>query len=207
MVPLTAFRLDRAPVSDDYSLDTIIVVVGQEQKRYSLDHDVLTTCSAYFRNALQYGSGDGIIRLPDVNSQLFNSYVHWVRKEVVKVDEPQNQDGVEPNHVMSLVPFYSLSTRLQDETLQVKIIDQIIRLSKVDRMAWAKAMMSITKLTGDDSVIKRLLVDSISPPVARAERILQQGNGLNQGTVAAALVDLAARRASTKSDRCKYPRP
>ena len=116
----------------------ITLLAGPNALPISVHKTILTTSSTFFVNATKpewEGSRDthNTIRLPHLDSDMLNIYIHWLYRRTLAVQVPScdsdyaaYQDGAYPH----LSRLYVLGEELMDAAFKNAVIDAIIACAK-----------------------------------------------------------------------------
>ena len=160
----------------DYSTD-ITVLVSKEEKRFTLHTSVATANSAFFRAACNgkfQEAADKTIRLPEVQSADFETYMQWaytgmivLKNEATNVatNEATNEATQDDRRAKKLAlhkeltRLYVLADRVDDMCLRNAVIDEFI--NRGDRSGLGVFSTSFAyKHTPDGSTLRALIANT-----------------------------------------------
>lgn len=153
----------------DYSTDVIVVLVGFEEKKFTVHKDRLCKRSEFLQAACAGGWKEDLentVRLPETEPPIFNLYVHWLYTgtfDVSLIAAKSRAIEVIYASYSDLADAWVLGNFLLDEAFANQAVDHFLIRSADDTVIpCAKDCTSIWNRIPTGSGLQRLLLDVIA---------------------------------------------
>ncbi|KAK3707249.1 hypothetical protein LTR37_012250 [Vermiconidia calcicola] len=197
----------------DYSNNLITVLVGSAEKEFLVHQATICRNSPFFEAACsrEWKEGqDRVVRLPEVEVQAFDVYVHWAYTGEIDMSlMPEPKGTRRPPSYLDLGKIWCLAHYLQNDQLCNSVIDRIlVKLNGTSRGVRGSSMQWVLDNTSTDSGLQRLLLDTESSRVT--EKYFEKRHDRYPRAV---IFEFAKRFAAGKvpqrpgptyEDRCRY---
>lgn len=200
----------------DYS-ENITVLVGPEEKAYILHTSVLTAQSTFFRAAVEGGfkeSKEKVIRLPEIDTESWSTYLQWIYSNEVVVLNPEeiDNDGYGVKRRNRLITLYLLADAVDDLTLRNKIVDEYVKVFKSTRLWECENISVLLNSVSESNKFRELILDFILRSSPDSAAYLQEiSDQLPKSfllevatTLLTMALDLRNMRMPTKTPACEY---
>lgn len=146
-------------------VDTIQVLIGEEEFCFIVHKEVLVRSSKFFQAACNGSfkeATEKTTRLPDLDVDTFQAYVHWAYAGDISLmtSEEATKDGQGQERFKKVVRLYAASDVLDDLRLRNATIDYMVELSEqVNCYPGTKVVAEAYKKTVETSPLRKALVD------------------------------------------------
>lgn len=143
----------------------ITVLVGAEERHFTLHQDLVCNSSKFFRAACSETWLEGqekLVRLPETDPDVFQEYCKWtysgsIRGTTCTAANTQEQKNAE---LKLLVRMYLLGDLLDDLKLRNRTFHELLHgMTALNRVPSAKVLTSIWNATTAGSLFRKMLVD------------------------------------------------
>ena len=142
----------------------IIVLVGAQEKRFTVHKNVITGRSAFFRAAVEgpfKEAEEKTVRLPEIDPDLFSVYLQWIYSDKIVIlgagDIAKDTGGSKQRAL--LIELYILADALDDRRLRNRTTDEFIDLCRSTSWPGCKSIKRIWNSTPEGSKLRKLLID------------------------------------------------
>lgn len=145
--------------------EDVVVLVGPEEKRYTLHKDALIRRSTFFKAALTREfreSKENLVKLPEADVEAFAIFAQWIYgKEAVYVDEQNTCLETDDHEVRNLmVKTYIFADQLGSLELQNQIVTDYIAGLNTARVVPASEDVSLAYSSlPEQSLMRKVMVD------------------------------------------------
>jgi hypothetical protein len=156
--------------------DTIIVLVGPKEKRFSIHQEAICDKSKFFKAACSKSwieCNQKLVRLPEVEVEVFRQYCKWVYSGLIPVNPRPQDDKDGDNKVQSLkrdlsIQLYLLGDLLDDIQLRKMATQALFEtLGQCVKLPAPSGLATIWSLTPSQSLFRKLLVNTVVTTVDR----------------------------------------
>lgn len=162
--------------SDIYDFDNMVtVLVGKEEKRFTLHQDAVCAKSKFFKAACSKEWLEGqerVVRLPETQVTTFQEYCSWIYSSKIAVGTCTQASALaeKGNELQRLMYLHILGDELDDIQLRNKANVELFKaMQKSNAIPDAQLNKMVWESTMPGSLLRKLLVDAIVARFTRHE--------------------------------------